>query len=484
MELTFIGAIQIAIGVAILVAGSLRAAFLFFVFSCLFGGSAAIILPALGGSSIPPAQIALLFVALRIVAPAGGHFGRVPEALRANIWLLVYTGFGIASAILAPRIFEGKLDVAPMRPIVGGGLFETVPLAPSPQNLTAAFYLFGTLVAALSAFILTRHLRGGKETLVNAALWVGWAHLLLGLAVALFAGTPLDTVFEALRNGSYAQLNQSYQGFVRIRGVFPESSAYAEFGFAWFVVNAELWYRGIRPRATGLLALYLAAILVASTSSTAYVGLAAYLAWFGLRVVFVRSAIEGKRLAQFGAGVLAIAVAVSALLLASPDLSARFVAMVEQMTIGKSASASAEQRLFWATQGWEAFRQSFGLGIGAGSFRSSSFLTAVAGSMGVIGILSFTLYGLRVFEASRRSTYGRGADPALSIGGAFAVAAVLSLVPAAVSSPRPDPGVIFAIFAGAAIGLRPRRAAAALRGDGAETEANRGALPGGAVPCS
>ena len=456
MVITFIGAIQMVIGLAILIVGSLRSSFLFLILSCLFGGSAAILLPALGGSSIPPSQIALIFVALRILAPAGGYMGRIPEAFRANLWLAVFVFYGIAAAILAPRIFAGSMDVAPMRPLSVGGLFATVALEPSSQNLTSAFYLFGTLIAAISAFILARYVKDGTDTLITAAIVVGWAHMALGLIVALAAGTPLDAFFELLRNGNYSQLSHSLQGFIRIRGIFPEASGFAEFGFAWFVINAELWYRSIRPKATGSVALCLAGILFFSTSSTAYVGLAAYLVWFIGRALFVRTAIEGKRLAQFGAGALAIAAVLSVVLLINQEFVTRFADLVEQMTVGKSSSSSGEQRLFWALQGLDAFRNSFGVGIGPGSFRSSSFLTAVAGSTGIVGILSFTLYVLRVFEPSRRSSYGRVEMAELTIGGAFAAAAILSLIPAAVSSPRADPGILFAIFAGAAIGLRPR----------------------------
>lgn len=71
MQLTFIGLIQLVIGAVIFFGGSLRHAVTFMIISGLFAGSAAIVLPALGGSSIPPIQFACLIVYLRILAPRG-----------------------------------------------------------------------------------------------------------------------------------------------------------------------------------------------------------------------------------------------------------------------------------------------------------------------------------------------------------------------------------------------------------------------------
>jgi hypothetical protein len=455
MELTFIGALQCAIGLAIVLTGSLRSIFAFLVGSSLFGGSASILLPALGGSSIPPAEFALVFVYLRILAPHGGYSYALPGALRANLWLVLFTAYGIAISYLGPRIFANAMDVAPMRPVESSDLFETLPLAPTAQNFTSAFYMFGTLLVALSSFILTRHSRNGMATLVSCAIAIGWAHLFLGCAVVAATGTPLADFFELFRNGGYAQLNQSFQGFVRIRGLFPEASGYAEYGFAWFVINAELWYRSIRPRATGPVALGLAMVLVFSTSSTAYFGLGAYTVWFLLRPMLVRSARSGVRLAQFAAAAMGICVIVSILLMVMPELPLRFIDMVQAMTLEKSASESGQQRFFWALQGWDAFKFSYGIGIGPGSFRSSSFFFAVMGSTGVIGLASLALYLLRVLQPTRRSTYGRAATIELTVGGAFGTAAILSQIPALVSSPTADLGTNFAILAGAAVGLRP-----------------------------
>lgn len=454
MQLTFIGLIQLLIGAVIVFGGSLRHAVTFMVISGLFAGSAAIVLPALGGSSIPPIQFACLVVYLRILAPRGGFLALLPEAVRANRWLVLYTFYGVASAMIAPRLFAQQVDVTPLRFDEARTLFDTVPLVPSTQNITTSVYLLGTLAVAVAAYLMAR-LRGGVATLIQTAIVVSWLHIALGLATALAAGTPLNAVFELMRNGSYAQLDQSVGGFVRIRGFFPESSSYADFAFAYFTLNAELWYRSIRPRATGAAALALAVLLVISTSSTAYLALVAYLVFFALRVIVMPHLAQALRVKQVLlltlAGFLLLAVA----LLAVPQFLSSASDMILHMTVNKSGSDSAQQRLFWAMQGLEAFKASWGLGIGPGSFRSSSLVTAMIGSTGLVGCGAFLAYAFSVFQPTRHSSFGVSPDLALTIGGAFATAALLALIPACLISPSADLGANVALFAGVAVALRP-----------------------------
>lgn len=455
MELTYIGAIQLVIGIALLLGGSLRAIVFFLLLSGLFAGSAAIWLPALGGSSIPPTHFALIFVILRVLAPKGGFMGLVPEAIAANRWLVLFIVYGVVIAVVGPRMFAGDMNVSPMRMNKSFDLFDTVSLVPSAQNFTAAFYLVGTMLMAIVAYIVCRS-RGGANMLVSAAITVGWLHLAIGMISLLARGTPLDGYLDLLRNGNYAQLDQAFRGFVRIRGIFPEASAYANFGFVYFVLNAELWYRSIRPLPTGLVAFGLALILFFSTSSTAYIGLAAYAVFFLLRALVLPKEIIWPQMYRLALAMLAISVITSSVFLLFPELIQTIGAIVTDMTIGKSDSASAQQRLFWATQGWDAFKISYGIGIGPGSFRSSSMVMAIIGTTGIIGSISFAAYIVGMYQPWRRSTFVRVADPEQSLGGTFATAALLAVVPLAVSSSQADPGINFAMLSGAALALRRR----------------------------
>lgn len=458
VELTFIGLIQVVVGCAIVLAGKPKSAFLFLIFSGLFDGSAAVLLPALGGSSIPPVQFALMFVFLRIMVPKGGVYGRFPDAVRANAWLALFCFYGIANAFIGPRLWGGAIAVYPMRPLPDSGLFDVMPLAPTSQNLTAGTYLLGTFLLAIASYIFCRG-RGGAKVLVDASIWSGWFFIVTGLLDVISRGTPLEEILSVFRNGDYVQMNVEVDGFVRIRGLLPEASTYAGLCFTFFVISAELWYRSIRPGSTGTLAIALAVILVMSTSSTAYVALAGYISVFLLRALAVPNVAPRGKIQRVSVVAFAILFLVSLLLAIVPALPEAVYRMVLAMTVEKSASDSGQQRLFWAMQGVQGLIRSYGLGIGPGSFRSSSMATAILGSMGVIGIGSFVLYLLAVLQPSRRSTWSIGDDLSQTVGGAFASAAVLSLVPPAVGSPLANPPAMFAILAGAALALRPAPAA-------------------------
>lgn len=471
MSLTAIGIIQALIGLGLLFAGSLRAMFLFLIIAGLFGGSGSILFPSLGGSSVPPLQFALPFVFLRLLMPSGGLAGLLAEAFRSNAWLVAFTFYGIVAAFVGPRIFSGAIDVYPLRFDDPRNLFDTLPLAPSPQNITAAINLLGSLMVALASYMFCRTWAGARA-LVSGAIASSWLLVTTGLLGVAVNGTPADAAFEWIRNGNYAQLDQSFQGFLRISGTFPEASGFAAYAFAWFVFSAELWYRSIRPRATGIAALALGLVLFFSTSSTAYIGMGSYILFLILRLLLLPTAIPMGKVGGMLLTALGAAVALSLALALAPGLAEALFEMVRHMTVDKQNSNSGQQRLFWAMQGIEAFKVSWGIGIGPGSFRSSSVITAIIGSMGMVGIVSFLGYFLAVLKPGRQSTWVPVNDEVAAIGAAASCTFLLVLVPSAVSSPSVSAGN--ALFAGAALALRSYAVSTARMGSGYSQEVQQG----------
>jgi hypothetical protein len=460
VEPTILGLIQVGIGLILLVTGSIPAMFVFMLLSGLFGGSAALLLPALGGSSIPPMHFALVFLTIRILLPAPTMMPRIQKAVFANILLIVYVIYGLLMAYLGPRMFRGQIDFMPLG---GTGLtrfasmnafiYATVPLKPSSQNITTSVYMVGTLLAAISTYIACSYDRS-RDLLVKTAACIAWIHVTLGLTGMLAKGTPANIIFEALRNGSYAQLDQTYGTFIRINGIFPEPSSYATYALPWFVFLTETWLRGIKPRWTGPAAMALGVILVFSTSATAYVGLSAYGAILALRIMIVPGSISARRLiivAALGLGMFLVAVGSMVIF---PVFASQFADLVTHMTVGKTGSMSGLQRGFWAKQGINAFFFSDGMGVGPGSFRSSSIITAILGSMGIVGILAYVGIIFNVWKPWRFSTYLGRVDENTAVGVASSWAAISLVLIQSISLPSCDPGVDFAIFAGAALSLR------------------------------
>jgi hypothetical protein len=427
---------------------SVMAMLTFALFITIFGAAAALNLPALGGSSIQPSYLALGFLLLRISFSRIGRFNLIMLATGRNFFLLAYSFYGAVSAFILPKLFANAMLVVPMKPTAGMG-----PLFFSSQNITTAFYLVGTLMAALAATVIAMRDQRA-ERIVTIAVAIAWAHASFGLLDAVLSELGLRSVMDIFRNGSYAQLSQRYANFNRLAGTFSEASAYASYGFWWFVFLTELWMRGIRRRTTGAAVLALGVALVLSTSSTAYIGLGAYAGILVLRIVFMPHAFSSATIAWILGSVLVGIIGFLALAVFSPAAYSEFSSLLQAMTVGKAQSSSGLERGIWARQGLDAFVVSHGLGIGAGSFRSSSLLTSIIGSLGVFGIVTFAGHWWRVFRPFAFATYRMRQEGIVSVGAAAAWAAAVGILPGFVSAPSPDPGVLFGFFSGLALGWR------------------------------
>lgn len=444
-------------GVIILLAGALLwrkgAAGLFAVtaMATAFGGSAAVLLPALGGTSIGPAQFSLLLPLLWVFLKKD-HSGIEPAVMR-NIFLVIFVLYGVAAAFLMPRLFEGQMYVAPMRAVVLNGQAFTAPLGPSTQNVTQSVYMIGTLVTALLSSYVAATSRDASliiKTLVAATA----VTVFLGLVDLVTWRIGMDGALDFLRNGAYAQLDQTVAGFRRISGQFPETSTYSTYGFALAALNGELWIRNIWPRVTGPLGLAMVLALIITTSSTSYLCLALYGLLLAVRLTILMSGPQkSAKLLLLCIVALGSVGFVLLLSLAMPEFTAVVTKVLLDMTVNKTASDSGQERLVWATQGLKAFVVSHGLGVGPGTFRSSSLVTAIIGSVGLVGSLAFLAHLTRVLAPWRRDSYSLQSN----LGEAAASAALFGMFGAMISGATADPGLLFGLLGGFALGYRHRR---------------------------
>ena len=455
MVVTPFALLIIVAGTILLLRGSMLSMFSAFLISTMFGGSAAFILLVAGGSSIPPAQFMLVFVGLRMVLPGAGQIETLKRAVWENRYLAAFVTYGVMSAFLLPQVFARTMDVTPLRPIPGADLFAVVPLRLTTQNWTTAFYMGGTLIAGIAAAAAMQR-PGAAQRLVKVGAGIALAHALLGITSVVLQGTAWDSVLALFRNGYYAQLNQSFQGIVRMSGVWPETSGFAAYGAIWCVFTLELWFRDVAPKRTGPAGLVLLLALLASTSSTAYVSVGAYALFVFVRLLLGPWVMPlRKQLALIAATLVALTTVMAGLVFV-PDLSAQLSHILALMTTEKLSSGSGIQRSFWAKQGLDVFVSSYGLGIGAGSFRSSSVLTAILGSMGVIGAVTFLAHlfkSVHPFGGELLSLRSESLERA--VGSAAAATGLLMLAPMVVAAPSPDPGILWGTMCGVAIGLRP-----------------------------
>ena len=236
---TPIGGVVILIGAWLLFRPA--AEMLVFVLFCsLFAGASALDAVALGHSSIPPNILALGFLVLRLCRRDFRTSSSLVMALKLNAWLIVYCVYGAASAFVLPRIFAGRFMVMPMQ---AASAFRS--LAPSSQNITQALYILGTAFGAVAASAVMEK-QNASNLLVKGILVIAWVHIITGLADGLASAVHFNGLFDFLRNGAYAQLDQEISSYHRISGMTPEPSAYAALAILLLIFSTELWLRGVR----------------------------------------------------------------------------------------------------------------------------------------------------------------------------------------------------------------------------------------------
>ena len=119
------------------------------------------------------------------------------------------------------------------------------------------------------------------------------------------------------------------------------------------------------------------------------------------------------------------------------------VRFVESTLVNKLESPSGIERSSWNAHAWANFLDTYGLGVGLGGARASSFILVLLSNIGVVGTLLFAGFVVEVLRpkpALQRSPTSEAARHAV----------VASLIAAAISCPVYDMGLCFYAFCAAA----------------------------------
>jgi hypothetical protein len=439
MELTiFVPIGLVLVAVLFLAREKLKWAFFMFMGSLLLGGAAFVNLPALGGSSILIAHFhfGVLLMAAILLAQKRA-FGEAAAIHIAGILLAVWC---VVISFFGPRLFRGVEVIALSGQTVG-------PLAPGSGNITQAFYFCGTVAMAWLATALFRSKLRFKD-LRDICVVLGLLNALCALIDVVLRSAGVSGPFDFVRNANYVMAEQNFGDIKRASGTFPEPSSYAAFAVPLMVMLGETWLQK-HDRLAGWTAIAVAGGIVLSLSSAGLFGIGIYAVIMSVRLLtsIMTPHVFGRLLALVGA--LAFGAFLSVLMVALfPSALGNFTDALSFMTVQKSSGDSAHERTRWALQGVEMFQTSFGFGVGAGSFRSSSVATAILGSFGVIGAVFALLWLLPVALALGR----RGPDAVDQRIAAWA--AFAALLPPLLIAPGPDLGFMYAVFAGCAMARR------------------------------
>jgi hypothetical protein len=443
--IVLLGILSIAYGVRLAI-GALS-------LSTLFGAAAALQLPWLGGASIQPGHLMVLFfVASALLRPVQTQAALASIAYPGpGFWFAAYVLFSVASAFFLPRIFAGAtLVYSSARDVSGTMSTVASPLSPGTSNVTQAIYLLSDLACVAVVAGLAR--LGYASMIARSLIVTAMACLFFALLdIATFL-TGQSQLLDFIRNANYTMHTaETIVGFKRIVGSFPEASAYAGAALVLFSFTFLLWLERFTSRLAGLAAGSIGITILMCTSTTAYIA--------GLFVLCILVLFSMKRLLGGRAGVphtsflivtLFIVPCVIVTIMQMPDVSNSITELVDATFTDKLESQSGEERTSWNTLALISFVETSTFGAGLGTVRASSFIAALLSNVGLCGTLLFAVFLYSLLTAARRHPSGNRQDRAIGIAAVFASIAQIAV--AMISGSSTDLGLLFSITAGLAAG--------------------------------
>ncbi len=356
-------------------------------FASIFEAAAALVL---GGSfGLQPAMVpGLLFVGyIALQYMAGMRYPGEGAVLAVALPLIAILLYAMLSAWLLPDMFAGEILVEPQkRALPSEGLF--VPLQFTFGNVTQTLYLaLNVLFMVVTAIFLTRRAIPYKS--IVAAYLLG-GYVVVALVFWQFAnrvaGVPYPN--ELLHsNPGWVIVEQSIGGVPRMQGPFSEPSGLAGYTSGLAICCLWLSVRGYRVMRCNLLLALAVLSTCLSTSTTGLVTLA-----IGLPLTLIVASVGGDpaALTRIGktAGLLLLggALAIAPILVLKPALLDS-IGNIVQSTLNKGDSDSFNERSLSDSGALNTVAPTYGLGVGWGSYRSSSLVPGLVANGGVFSII-------------------------------------------------------------------------------------------------
>jgi len=368
------------------------------VVSWLFGCAATL---AVGGIALPPETLFLIFLFIRafnLGGPAGLWRPLAPGT--PGFPLICLAVVALVGAWFLPRAFAGATNVfAISKDAADPNAVGPVPLAPVSGNLTQSVYFISDVViySCMTIFLAKKD---GYRHLAQAMLVLAGLNVVAGV-VDMVSGAAGVNALSWVKTADYTiHDGEEVGGLRRITGTFTEASTFAGFTMQLFAFTVNMWLFGYRPRLTGTIALGSLVLIMLSTSTTAYVGMVAYLMVLLCSRddrIWPRS--RARKGYLFAAvGVLAIFALLFSLTF-KPGMFESVIGFFNDTVVAKADSDSGRERGSWNQQAITNIIDTYGFGIGLGSARTSSFVLALLSNLGFAGAVLFGLFAWNCLAA-------------------------------------------------------------------------------------
>ncbi|WP_105440746.1 hypothetical protein [Neorhizobium sp. T25_13] len=443
MSLEPIGIFTLVLGLYCLFAGY-HASIVVFIGLSVFGAAAAILA---GSANIQPAHLFLAFLALSVLT----YRDKFSIALKAlsfpnpGFWLACLLIYGTALGFFAPRLLARITDIIPLGASEYPSTGSTVPLGPVSSNFTQAVYVSADLLTYVLILAIGSTMAGFRAIIVGVLVFAGANAFFALLDIATY-GTGAQDLFLYIRNAQYTFHDDDVvAGVKRIVGSWPEASAFAGISLAAVGFTGTLWLCGRNLRCSGALFLVTTLLVIRSTSSAGLLALPLCFVILYITAVFRCGGQSGARNSSAIVLFAPPLICLIALVIAINDaLFRQLYDYFDLLIFSKSTSHSAVERSSWNTYGYQNFLDSYGLGVGLGTSRTSSFLFALLSNVGIPGTIMFSLFAISAFSKRRGMRRTFTSDVRLAARNGCACL----MIGAMVAGPTVDLGLVFFILAG------------------------------------
>lgn len=369
-----------------------RAAVFTLAVTAVFGSAAAIFI---GSANIQPGHVFLAFLALACLTRRREvmAFIRTLHPNEPGFWFACLVMYGVASAFLLPRILAGLTEIIPLGTSIYDDTGSTVPLTPVSTNLTQSVYLTANLFCfAMTAAIAST--RDGFTAVLHGLIAYCAASIAFAVIDMATYATGTQGVLGFMRNAKYVlHTAEEVDGMKRVVGSFTEAASFARSTLGVLGLTGTLWLRGYRPALNGTLAAASVAALVLSTSSTGLIGAPIVLViLYATALSRLGSGVSRRNtaLAVIGAPPLLFAVTVAVML--EPAALRAVHDYLNLVVLDKSTSDSGFERSSWNAVSFQNFLDSWGIGVGLGTARASSFVIALLATVGLPGAVFYAIF--------------------------------------------------------------------------------------------
>ncbi len=424
--------------------------------AAVFEAAAALVIGGFGlQPGMVPALLLILYVAMQYAL--GMRYDGEGPALAALLPLLALLGYALMSILVLPDAFAGQVLVAPQKLDLYSPWL--VPLSFTFGNVTQTMYLAVNTATAIAAALVVTRAAIPYARIVEAYLVSGY--VVVALVFWQLAARTVGVFFpkEILySNPGWTVVDQSIGQVPRLQGPFSEPAGLALYLSGLCFCCLLLVARGYRLRRPGLLLALAAGAMLLSTSST---GIACLIAEVPASILVVgwrtgRRA-TARLVRMLSVIVLTACVALTPLIILRPAyLDA--ASLVVTGTMSKEDSESYINRTALDAAALETVAPTYGLGVGWGSFRSSSLFPGLLANGGIPGIAALVWLAIALACLVSRAVKAAPRHPGRVMIDAFSAALCGQLAAALLSSPMiTSPG--FFLELGCVVGAASRMVA-------------------------